>query len=55
VVNYANEVWLYDIGSTHGTFCDGVPVRTSVFLDGRHKIGIAESTFAVLAKEGILL
>jgi len=55
VVNYANEVWLYDMGSTHGTFCDGVPVQTSVFLDGRHKIGIAESTLTILSKEGILL
>ncbi|MBL7173602.1 MAG: FHA domain-containing protein [Desulfobacteraceae bacterium] len=56
LVNYANEVWLYDMGSTHGTFCDELPVRNSVFLVGRHKkSGIAESTFTVFAKEGILL
>ena len=54
-VNYANDVCLYDMGSTHGTFCDGMPVKTSVFLDGRHKIRIAETLFSILSKEGILL
>lgn len=55
IVNFANDVWLYDMGSSHGTFCDGVPVRTCVFLDGRHKIEIAERTFTILTKENILL
>ena len=55
VVNYTNQVWLYNLDSTHGTFCDGRPVKTSVFLDGRHKIRIADSELIVFAKEGILL
>jgi len=55
IVNYANDVWLYDMGSTYGTSCDGIPIKTAVFLDGRHKIKIADTTFTVLAKEGILL
>lgn len=55
IVNFANDVWLYDMGSTHGTFCDGVSVRTCVFLGGRHKIEIADTTFTILAEENILL
>jgi len=55
LVNYADDVWLYDLGSTLGTFCDESPVQNSVFLEGRHQIRLSNSTITIFTKEGILL
>ena len=55
LVNYPADVWLYDLGSTYGTFCDGLTVRNSAFLEGRHQIRLSDSTITILTEEGILL
>jgi serine/threonine protein kinase len=55
LVNYADDVWLYDLGSTLGTLCDESPVQNSIFLEGRHQISLSDSSITILTKEGILL
>jgi tetratricopeptide (TPR) repeat protein len=55
IVNHADDVWLYNLGSTHGTFLDGNPVESAAFLEGRHKLKISDTQLTVFSKEGILL
>lgn len=40
VVNLPDEVWLYDLGSTCGTRCDGEALAGRTFLDGVHRVDI---------------
>lgn len=54
-INYAEDVWLYDLGSTHGTYIDGRRVESPVFLEGRCHLSIGDNELTVLPKEGILL
>lgn len=55
IVNHADEVWLYDLGSTLGTKVDGIEVAGSQYLEGRHEIEIAGQILTIFTKEGILL
>lgn len=55
LVNCANDLWLFDLGSTRGTFLDGEKVINSAYLEGRHKISIGDWTLTVLTKEDRLL
>ena len=55
IINYAEDVWLYDLGSTHGTYSDGRRVESPVFLEGRCRVSIGDTELTVLPKEGILL
>jgi serine/threonine protein kinase len=55
IVNYPEDVWLYDLASTHGTYVDGNQVENLLFLEGRCRVSIGDSELTVLPKEGILL
>ena len=55
IINYPEDVWLHDLGSTHGTYVDGQPVEQSIFVDRRCRLSIGNSELTVLPKEGILL
>lgn len=55
IVNHADEVWLYDLGSTLGTKVDGIKVAGSQYLEGRHQIQIPGQILTIFTKEGILL
>jgi serine/threonine protein kinase len=54
LVNYDENVWLYDLGSTHGTYLDGSPVKKPVFLDRGSSVRICDTEFAIFPKEGML-
>ena len=54
-INYAEDVWLYDLCSTHGTYIDGRRVESPVFLEGHCHLSIGDNELTVLPKEGILL
>ncbi|MFH1953307.1 MAG: FHA domain-containing protein [Pseudomonadota bacterium] len=55
LINYAEDVWLHDLGSTHGTYIDGVLVESPVVLEGRCRVSVGDNELTVLPKEGILL
>jgi len=55
LINYPEDVWLHDLGSTHGTYIDGHRVESPVFLERRCRISIGDSELTVLPREGILL
>ena len=55
IINFSGDVWLYNLGSTQGTYLDDVRVERPVFLDRRCHLVIGNSALAVLPKEGILL
>lgn len=55
LINYPEDVWLYDLGSTHGTYIDGHRVETPAFLERHCTISIGNSEFSISPKEGILL
>lgn len=55
VVNLAEEVWLYDLGSARGTRVDGLPVQGRRFLDGVHRIALATHEIEVGARADLLV
>ena len=55
LINYEEDVWLHDLGSTHGTYIDEVLVEGPVFLEGRCRLSIGDTELTVLPKEGILV
>lgn len=55
IVNCPRDVWLYDLGSTCGTFVDGQRVNGHTFLDGVHKVTLGRSQIGVAARSDLLI
>ena len=55
IVNFPNEVWLYDLGSTFGTRLDNEPVCGRMILDGVHRISMGSTTIEVAARSDLLV
>ena len=55
IVNFPDDVWLYDLESTSGTMIDKDPVCGRVFLDGVHQITIGKSVIEVAAQANLLI
>jgi len=55
IVNFPNEVWLYDLRSTFGTRLDREMVSGRVFLDGVHHIEIGRASLEVGARADLLV
>lgn len=55
VVNYPDEVWLYDLGSTRGTTCGERAVSSRVFLDGVHDISLGSAQLRIGANSRLLV
>ena len=55
IVNYPDDVWIYDLGSVMGTTVDGERVRGKTFLDGVHTVDIGTREIRVATDEGLLI
>jgi serine/threonine protein kinase len=55
IVNFPNDVWLYDLGSTCGTRLGGDLVCGRVFLDGVHPVNIGPIAIEVAARADLLV
>jgi pSer/pThr/pTyr-binding forkhead associated (FHA) protein len=55
ILNFQDDVWVYDLESTFGTFVDGMQVNGRTFLDGVHELKIGNTPIRVTAREGLLL
>jgi len=54
IVNTANEVWIYDLHSTIGTWADGVRVERKRILMGVHDVLIGNVAIRVRAKDDLI-
>ena len=55
ILNFPDDVWVYDLGSVTGTMVDGCPVRSKKFLDGVHNIQVGSRNIEVAIKESLLI
>jgi len=55
IVNFPNDVWLYDLGSTCGTRLDEDLVCGRAFLDGVHQVNIGPIAIQVSARADLLV
>ena len=55
IVNYLDDVWLYDLGSTHGLFVDGSKVGPKTYLGGVHLVRLGGTELTLCSKLGLLV
>jgi hypothetical protein len=55
LVNFPNEVWLYDLGSTGGTRVDKDLVCGRMYLDGVHRINLGSAAIEVASRADLLV
>jgi len=55
IANFPNDVWLYDLGSTRGTWVDGGVVSGQAFLDGVHRVMVGRIELEVGARADLLV
>lgn len=55
IVNYPDDVWIYDLGSVAGVSVDGEPVRGKAFLDGVHTVDIGSRKIRIATEESLLI
>jgi hypothetical protein len=55
IVNYRDDVWLYDLGSTLGTAIDGRPLAARMLLDGVHDVAIGMARIRIASSSDRLL
>lgn len=55
IVNFPDDVWLYDLGSTYGTRVGGEGIQGRVFLDGVHRVDLGSASIEIFARTGVLV
>lgn len=55
IVNYPDDVWLYDLGSTVGTVIDGQRLVGQMLLDGVHKVEVGRVSIRIAASSDLLI
>ncbi len=54
-VNVNQEVWLYDLESTHGTYVDGERVKGRAFLLGVHDVLVGDVPLRIASSSDLLI
>ena len=55
IVNFPNDVWLYDLGSTRGSRLDGDAVTGRAFLDGVHRVMVGRVEVEIGSRADLLV
>jgi hypothetical protein len=55
IVNFPDDVWLYDLGSTGGTIVDGQSLVGRVLLDGVHAVTAGGVSMRIAARSDLLV
>ncbi len=55
IVNYPDDVWLYDLGSTVGTVIDGQRLVGRTLLDSVHEVAVGRVRLRIAARNDIFL
>jgi len=54
-VNYPDDVWIYDLGSTVGTVVDGQRLAGYRLLDGLHTVEVGGTSVRIAARSDLLI
>ena len=55
IVNYLDDVWIHDLGSTGGVWVDGERINRKAYLGGVHSITLGQTNLTVCSKPGLLV
>lgn len=55
IVNYPDDVWIYDLGSTQGICVDGKRVDRKAYIKGVHVVTLGQVQLTLCSKVGLLL
>jgi tetratricopeptide (TPR) repeat protein len=55
IVNYLDDVWIYDLGSTQGVFVDGEKIDRKAYLEGVHVLKVGKTELTLCSKLGLLV
>ena len=55
IVNYLDDVWIYDLGSTQGVFIDGKRIDRKVYLEGVRVVTLGQTELTICSKLGLLV
>lgn len=55
IVNYLDDVWIYDLGSTQGVFVDGKKIDRKAYLEGVHVLKLGQTELTLCSKLGLLV
>ena len=55
IVNFPDDVWLYDLDSTVGTMVDGQRLVGRILLDGVHEVSVAGESFRIAVSSDLLV
>ena len=55
IVSSLDDVWIYDLGSTHGVFVDGKRIDRKAYLEGLHVVKLGQTELTVCSKLGLLV
>lgn len=55
LVNYLDDVWVYDLGSTQGVFVDGKRIERKAYIEGVHAVRLGQTELMVCSKLGLLV
>lgn len=55
IVNYRDDVWIYDLGSTYGVYVDGEKVDRKVYLEGVHTVTLGQTELTLRSKRELLV
>jgi serine/threonine protein kinase len=55
IVNYRDDVWIYDLGSTYGVFVDGNRVDRKAYLEGVHTVTLGQTELTLRSKRELLV
>jgi len=55
IVNYLDDVWIYDLDSTQGVFVDGKRIDRKAYLEGVHVLTLGQTELTLRSKLGLLV
>jgi tetratricopeptide (TPR) repeat protein len=55
IVNSLDDVWIHDLGSTHGVFVDGKKIDRKAYLEGVHVLKLGQTELILCSKLGLLV
>jgi serine/threonine protein kinase len=55
ILNYPDDIWVYDLSSVTGVLVDKKPISGKVFLDGTHTVKIGTEIIDVTINESLLI
>jgi hypothetical protein len=55
IVNYLDDVWIYDLDSTQGVFVDGKRIDRKAYLEGVHVLKLGQTELTLCSKLELLV